>query len=130
MAENKTVKVILADDESHIRTLLKTVMKSMDCEITGEAANGEEAVDVFRKERPDLLMLDINMPVKSGLDALKEVMTEFPQATVVMLTSVADMETVEACLDLGAVNYIRKDTPISRMKEIIEEILETLRQEG
>jgi len=120
MTGKRKLRVLIADDEPHIRLLIKTVMTSMNAEIVGEAKNGGEAVEVFRNEKPDITLLDINMPIKSGEDALKEIMEAFPDAFVIMLTSVADMMTVEKCLGLGAANYIRKDTPIPEMKEIIK----------
>lgn len=121
MTEPGKARVVIADDEAHIRALIKTVMKSMNTDVVGEAKNGQEAVELFRKERPDLMLLDINMPVKSGDEALKEIAGEFPEAFIIMLTSVSDIETVKECLALGAVNYILKDTPISEMKKMIRD---------
>lgn len=117
-------RVILADDEKHIRAMMKAVISSLNCEIVGEAADGHEAVDLYKKEKPDLLLLDINMSQKSGIDALREIMREFPDALVIMLTSVVDMENIKQCIALGAANYIRKDTPITEMKQIIKDTLE------
>jgi len=119
--EKMKVRVIVADDEFHIRTLIKTIMKSMQAEIVGEAKNGQEAIDLFKREKPDLLLLDINMPIKSGDEALKEIKHEFPDAFVIMLTSVADVDTVKKCLDIGAANYLLKDTPINEMKKLVKE---------
>ncbi len=121
MNEKMKVRVIVADDEFHIRTLIKTIMKSMQAEIVGEAKNGQEAIDLFKREKPDLLLLDINMPIKSGDEALKEIKHEFPDAFVIMLTSVADVDTVKKCLDIGAANYLLKDTPINEMKKLVKE---------
>ncbi|HHT9107147.1 MAG TPA: response regulator transcription factor [Candidatus Wunengus sp. YC63] len=119
-------RVILADDEKHIRAMMKAVISSMNCEIVGEAADGQEAVDLYKKEKPDLLLLDINMSQKSGIDGLREIMREFPAATVIMLTSVVDMEDVKQCIDLGAANYIRKDTSVTEMRQVIKDTLERL----
>ncbi len=128
MNEKKRVRVIVADDELHIRTLIKTVMKSMQAEIAGEAKNGQEAIDLFRLEKPNLLLLDINMPVKDGEKALKEIIDEFPDAFVIMLTSVADVDTVKKCLDHGAANYILKDTPLNDMKKMIKETWDSFKK--
>ena len=119
-------RVILADDEKHIRAMMKAVISSMNCEIVGEAADGQEAVNLYKKEKPDLLLLDINMPQKSGIDGLREIMREFPAATVIMLTSVVDMENVKQCIELGAANYMRKDTSVTEMRQIIKDTLEGL----
>lgn len=117
-------RVILADDEKHIRAMMKAVISSLNCEIAGEAADGQEAVDLYKKEKPDLLLLDVNMPQKSGIDALREIMREFPDAVVIMLTSVVDMENIKQCIELGAANYIRKDTSVTEMRQIIKDLLE------
>lgn len=114
-------KVVLADDEPHVRVLLKTLLASMKCEVVGEASNGEEAVKLFKKERPDLVLLDINMPVKSGIEALKDILHEFPDAFVIMLTSVSDTDSIRQCMELGAANYIRKDNPVVEIKRLIKE---------
>ncbi len=130
MANPRKLRVLLADDETHLRMLMKTVMTSMNCEIVGEAKNGAEAVELYKKEKPDILLLDINMPVKTGEEALKEIIEEFPDAFVIMLTSLADMESVENCLNLGASNYIRKDTPLDEIKKIIKETWALVKKKG
>jgi two-component system chemotaxis response regulator CheY len=121
----ETVKhrVVLVDDEDHIRLLIKTLVLSMNCEVVGEGRNGEEAIALFREKKPDLMLLDINMPLKTGEEALIEILGEFPSARIIMLTSLSDMETVTKCITDGAVNYIRKDTPLQEIKSIIAEML-------
>ncbi len=126
MPESK-IRVLLADDEAHIRLMLKTVMMSMGAIVVGEAKNGAEAIEFYRREQPHIAFLDINMPIKTGIDALKEIKNEFPDALVMMMTSVADMETIEQCLEAGAANYILKDTPIQELKQMIKETWEELK---
>ena len=116
----KKLSVLICDDESHIRLMLKTLLKTMNVEITGEAKNGEEAVEIFKEKKPHITLLDINMPLKTGVEALKEILDIKPNAFVIMMTSVSDMETVNECITLGASNYILKDTPITEMKEMIK----------
>ncbi len=115
------VKVLLSDDEPHVRLLLKKALASMNGEIVGEAKDGRETVELYKAVRPDLTLLDINMPLKTGLEALEEIIAHDPKALVIMLTSVADSEYVQRCLTLGAAGYIRKDTPLSEMKRMIFE---------
>jgi len=122
--ETTRPRVLVADDEAHIRTLMKSVVKSLGFDLAGEAANGQLALDAFLKTRPDIVLLDINMPVKSGTEALKEIMAAAPEALVIMLTSVADVESVRECLSSGAATYIRKDTPLEQMKGFITDAWE------
>jgi two-component system chemotaxis response regulator CheY len=117
----KKPTVVVADDEAHLRVLMRSILRSMSIEIVGEAKNGKEAVDLYQREHPDLLLLDVNMPLLDGEDVLKAIMALDPDAFVIMLTSVSDLGTVEKCIDLGASNYIRKDTPIPEIKKLIRE---------
>ncbi len=119
--DGRRPKVIVADDEGHCRVLMKAVLASMNCDVVGEARTGDEAIELYRKYRPNLLLLDVNMPVKTGDEVLEELLGEFPDAFVVVLTSVTDMESIEKCISMGAANYIRKDTPVAEIKTIIKE---------
>lgn len=119
--DTKKPRVLIADDERHCRVLMKAVMHSMKCDVVGEAGNGTEVLDLYRKTKPHLLLLDINMPGETGDKVLKDLFAEFPQAFVIMLSSVVDMGSVEKCLSLGAANYIRKDTPLEEIKLLIKE---------
>jgi len=121
MNEKRKVRVLLGEDESHIRLLMKTVLESMGCEIVGQAVNGAEAVEMHKKLNPEITLLDINMPVMDGLTALKAIKGEFPDSFVIMLSSLATMDVVRKCLEAGADNYLRKDTPIPEIKKMIKE---------
>lgn len=114
-------KVLLADDDEPQRQLMKKLMADMGFEIGGEAVDGQEAVDLYRKIRPDLLLMDLNMPQKNGEAALEEIMHEFPGSLVIMTTSMG-RRAIEDCLIIGAASYINKG---SRLEEIKESIMET-----
>lgn len=122
MSEPKKTRVLLVDDEKHVRLLVKAVLLPLNCEIVGEAGNGEEAVELYQQLHPDVVFLDVNMPIKDGREALKDIIAHDDNAKVVMLTSLTDMETVKACVELGAINFIRKDTPVSELRELLKEI--------
>lgn len=93
----------------------------MNCDVVGEAKTGVEAVQMYKSLRPHLLLLDINMPLKTGDEVLEEVMRIDPNSFVIILSAVADLPRVEHCLTLGASNYIRKDTPVAEIRSIIRE---------
>jgi two-component system chemotaxis response regulator CheY len=114
-------RVLIADDESHIRSLMKVVLETMRYEVVAQAANGSEAVELYLKLKPDMMLMDINMPVKTGLEALKEIILADSDACVIMLSSVSDMESVQEAVEIGAAHFIRKDTPITEIKKIIAE---------
>ncbi|MBU0996013.1 MAG: response regulator [Proteobacteria bacterium] len=119
--KKRKLKVLLADDERHIRVLMKKNIESMNGQVVGEAENGNQVMHMFRKKKPDILFLDINMPGKTGDDVLKDIMETDPDAFVIMLTSVSDYETVSRCIELGASGYIRKDTPSQEIKKMINQ---------
>ena len=130
MTETRVPRIVIADDEMHIRVLIRKALTSMNYNVVGEATNGNEAVDLFKKERPDLILLDINMPFKSGQEALQEIIAESPDTLAIMLTSVSDMESVEKCIAAGATGYIRKDTPLAEIKSMISEVWQTYGERG
>jgi len=95
MNARKKNRVMIADDEYHVRKYVRAIMEQMNSEIVGEAKDGKEAVEMFARLKPNLLLLDINMPAKSGKNALQEIMARFPAAFVIMLTGLSDRETIE-----------------------------------
>jgi len=114
-------KILLADDEAHIRKFIGLLLRQLGSPTIIEAVNGAQAVELYQSERPDLTLLDVNMPEVDGLQALEKIHTIDPDCAVVMLTSLTTRNIIERAAALGAMNYIRKDTPK-------EEILATLRQ--
>lgn len=123
MGQGMMRRVLIADDEKDSRALLKLLITNMNWEVVGEAATGQEAVDFYKQHRPDLLLLDINMPYKTGEEALAEILNLFPDAVIIMLTSIAALETVKRCINRGAANFIRKDTAIDEIRTTIKEAL-------
>jgi two-component system chemotaxis response regulator CheY len=103
--------ILLTDDEPHIRKFIGLVLRQFDNPRILEAGDGNQAIELYKAHQPDLVLLDVNMPVLDGVQALARIKEIDPDAIVVMLTSLANRQTVEECLKLGAVDYIRKDTP-------------------
>jgi two-component system chemotaxis response regulator CheY len=124
MSEKKAPRVLLADDEMHIRAMMKAALKKLNWEIVDEAKNGQEAIDLYKKHKPDLLLMDLNMPEKTGVTALKEIKAFDPNALVVILTSEAADDNLEKCLELGAANYILKNNPIQGIREMLQDTWE------
>ena len=121
MTINEQIRALIVDDEPHIRALIKAVTSSIQGEVVAEASNGVEAVEIFAKLQPNLVLMDINMPVMDGISALKAIVSTQPEAFIIMLTSLSDMETIQACVDAGASGYLRKDTPVAELKKAPEE---------
>lgn len=121
---NETLKMLIAEDEKHIRMMIKAVAVEIGAEVVAEAVNGREAVDLYRVAHPDITILDINMPILTGLEALEKINDCSPDACVIMLTSVADMDSVRKAVKYGAANYILKNTPVDEIQRLITETWE------
>ncbi len=99
---------MIADDSDAIRLVLKDILAIGKHTVVAEAVNGEEAVDLFFKISPDLLLLDLAMPKKDGLSVLKEIMEKNPKAKIVLITASDDQKIITQCLQIGALSYISK----------------------
>lgn len=116
-------KVLIVDDEAHIRKYLSLIVKRLGTPVILEAQNGEEALMLYDTHKPDIVLLDVNMPGMDGIQALEKLRQAHPKAVVVMLTSLAARNVVERCVELGAVNFLRKDTPKEAIAKIIADTI-------
>jgi two-component system chemotaxis response regulator CheY len=119
-------KILLADDEAHIRKFMGLVLRQLGSPTIIEAVNGAQAVELYQSERPDLVLLDVNMPEVDGLQALEKLRAIDPDCAVIMLTSLTTRNIIERAAALGALNYIRKDTPKEEILSTLRQILDTL----
>lgn len=110
-------KILMVDDDRAICVIIRQAF-SEDFEVL-VANDGEAALDIIRRERPALVLLDIRMPGLSGLDVLRQIKAESLTASVWMLTAEEDMSTAMQALDLGAAGYQTKPFTIDRIREIV-----------
>jgi len=104
------IRVVLVDDHAVIRAGLEQLLAGTDdIEVVGTAANGAEALDVVRRIRPDVVLMDLQMPEVDGVAATRAIMAERLGVDVLVLTSFSDSERIIAALDAGAVGYLLKD---------------------
>jgi two-component system chemotaxis response regulator CheY len=116
--------ILLVDDEAHIRKFIGLVLRQIQAATIFEASNGEEALALYAQHRPDLILLDVNMPKLGGLETLRGLKALNPECVVVMLTSLATRQIIEESADLGAANYLRKDTPKDFVLQSLRETIE------
>lgn len=117
-------KILLVDDEMHIRKFVSLILKQIGQPVITEAVNGEDALKAYQAEKPDLVLLDVNMPRMDGMETLRKLKEMDPDCVVIMLTSLANRESVERALELGAASYIRKDTPKDEIARALSEIID------
>jgi DNA-binding NarL/FixJ family response regulator len=121
MPSNKSISILIADDHTMVRSgLAATIGQDPGFRIVGAAANGLEAVELFQSLRPDVVLMDINMPHLSGVQATDQIRNIDPAARIIILTSYDDEEDICQGLRAGARGYLLKD---SSADEIIECLL-------
>ncbi|HCA27809.1 MAG TPA: hypothetical protein DEP05_09295 [Betaproteobacteria bacterium] len=117
----RKVRVLIADDEAHIRQLIRFILSSLGAEVVAEAADGETAVRLYQEHKPDMVLLDINMPKLDGMEALKRIVAINNKTLVIMLTAQNALDVVRQCLDHGARNFILKSNSAEELDKIIRE---------
>jgi two-component system chemotaxis response regulator CheY len=121
---NFSGSILLVDDEGHIRKFISLLLRHLGVTKIFEAPNGSVGIEMYKKEQPDLVMLDVNMPVMDGLQTLKALKQINPDCVVIMLTSLANRQTIDEAAALGAANYIRKDAPPEEIGRALAETIE------
>jgi DNA-binding NarL/FixJ family response regulator len=109
MKHEAKIRILVADDHSLIRMgLVSLVNTEPDITVVAEAADGQQAVDLFAKHNPDLVLMDLRMPVKNGIEATVEIRKKSPTARVLMLTTFDGDEDIHQALQAGAQGYVLK----------------------
>ena len=115
-----SIRVLLADDQALFREGLDTLLSiHKDIEVIGQASNGQEAVDLALKLRPDVILMDMQMPILNGIGATRRLKQTLPVCRVIVLTTFDDKETIFEALRAGAVGYLLKDVGSSQLAESI-----------
>ncbi|HHY63447.1 MAG TPA: response regulator transcription factor [Clostridiaceae bacterium] len=123
MAEQ--IKVMIAEDHSMIRAGLKQLLElEPDIRVIAECSDGKMTVEKYQEVRPDVILIDINMPVMNGLEALEKIRTFDSEAKAVMLTIHQDRDYLLRALEIGALGYILKDADASALIESVRSVYE------
>lgn len=123
-------KVLIADDEFIIREGIKEAInwEKYDMKVIGEAEDGEEAVHLAIEHHIDLLLVDINMPIKNGIETMKEVRTKLPNCKIVVISGYDDFQFAQEAIKVGVKDYLLKPISIERLEEVIKKISMELEQ--
>lgn len=116
------IRVLVADDEVHIRNIIARIVQALGAEVVAEAGDGEQAARLFELTRPDIVILDINMPSLTGDQALARMLKIAPSTIAIMMTAQDTIDAVRDYLDIGARNYILKSNPAQEIYRLLGEV--------
>jgi len=118
-----SIKIIIADDHQLFREgIVKLLSNDADIEIIAQAENGEEAYQKAKEHRPDLVMMDIGMPILNGIEATKAIVSEFPEIKILALSMHAEKGYIKDILDAGANAYVLKNCTYAQLIEAIKSV--------
>lgn len=115
--------VLIVDDAAFMRMMIKDILTKNNYEIAGEATNGVEAVEKYKETKPDLVTMDITMPEKDGIQALREIKQIDPNAKVVMCSAMGQQAMVIDAIQSGAKDFIVKPFQADRVLEALRKVL-------
>ena len=118
-----SVRVLIADDAIFMRTMLKDILRKEGYEIVGEARTGVEAVEKYQELRPDLVTMDIVMPDKDGIEAVRDIIAFDPQAKILMCSAMGQQSLVIEAIQAGARDFVVKPFQPSRVLEAAARVL-------
>ena len=120
----KKITVLLADDHTVVRQGLRILLESEDdMKVVGEAETGRQAVQMSKKLQPDVIVLDVAMPVLNGLEATRQITREAPNTKVLILSSYSDEDYVQQLVEEGAIGYLVKQTAANDLLKAIREVV-------
>ncbi len=115
-----TTKILLVDDHNVVRSgLAKFLMVNKDLKLVAEASDGAEAIQMASLHRPDVILMDLMMPVMDGITATREIHKKFPQIKIIALTSFAEQNMVQGALQAGAIGYLQKNVTAKELGNAI-----------
>ncbi len=116
-------KILIVDDSRTSRKILRGVLESGGHEIAGEATNGQEGYDMYAQIKPDVVTMDITMPVMSGVESLKKIKTDFPEAKVIMVSAAGQQHNMVEAIQNGAAEFISKPFEPTQVLKIIDNVI-------
>lgn len=117
---------LIVDDSKTSRRILGDILRDMGLEVAGEAVNGEDGFVKYKELRPDIVTMDITMPVMSGLEALLLIKHENPEAKVVMITAAGQKDNLMQAVKAGAEEFITKPLEEAEVRRVIGEVLKKI----
>ena len=116
----KDIKILVCDDSILARKSMTAMLNSFGYENVTEVSNGEDAVNKYKEDKPDIIFLDIVMPVKDGITATKEIIEFDPEARIIVISSVGTQTHLREVIKAGARDFIQKPVDADLLKQVLE----------
>lgn len=123
MGEKSMARILIVDDAKFIRLTLTNILEKENHQVIGEAENGEEAVQLYEKLNPDLVFMDITMPVMNGVEATKKIINQDPNAVIIMCSAMGQHKVVVSAIEAGAKDFIVKPFDENRVLETVQQFI-------
>ncbi|MEZ0116199.1 response regulator [Heyndrickxia faecalis] len=115
--------VLIVDDAKFMRMTLAKMLENGGHTVVGEAENGQRAIELYREVRPDVVTMDITMPEMTGIEAVKKIVHEFPDAKIIICSALGQQKLVVEAIESGAKDFIVKPFDETRVLEAVERVL-------
>jgi DNA-binding NarL/FixJ family response regulator len=123
MMATNGIRILSVDDHPLLREGIAAVINSQqDMHVIADAASAKDAIEQFRKHKPDVTLMDLRLPDKSGIDTMISIRTEFPEARIIMLTTFEGDVEIQRALEAGARAYLLKNMPPKELVEVIRQV--------
>lgn len=117
--QNRTITCVIIDDDGVLRSLMGSILRRANIEIVGEATSAETGLNICKEHQPRLILLDINLPGKSGLELIPEILADSPKSRIVMVSGDAKIELVRQAMISGATGFVVKPFTSARLLDAV-----------
>lgn len=122
--------IMIVDDSGIMRKKLNMILSGAGHTIVAEATNGEESYEMYQIYKPQIVTMDITMPIMDGIEATKKILKDFPEANIIIISAISQQQMVYEAIKNGAKNYILKPINIEKMNGVIKNLLDNESKEG
>lgn len=120
---HKTIRVLVVDDHEMVRAgIISLLETSSDIEVVGEASDGQEAITAYQQLQPDIVLMDIIMPILDGIQAATQIHTQYPNSKIIALTGIKENQAIRNMIEAGAMAYLLKNSPITDFIQSIKAV--------